>query len=273
MKHGISIPERDANEMLSFLNTPRDDVAQEPPAWGEWNTASDETESSESSAESSVSSDDDNDDRYQPFLQLPANPDGRRCRCGSTTHMTINSFACPLNPRNITENVDNTVDGATVGRDDDADVNNDDDDDDADVNNDEDDDDDANDSSDNPPDLDSADGGDDGVEKGDDANDKGNNTPDLDSAHPPPRRRRRLGLPTRRLRRINAGATLVANESIDVGTKVKSPGTRWNQPATTIYEGVVVRKSMFRGAVRFEVKWQDGVVEWLRKQHILPLLC
>ena len=41
---------------------------------------------------------------YQPFLHLPPNPDGRTCKCGSTTHLTVQSHACPLNPRNqVTE--------------------------------------------------------------------------------------------------------------------------------------------------------------------------
>lgn len=272
IKHGISIPECDSSEMLRFLTTPRADADREPPAWGEWKTAS-ESESSETSAESSVSSDDDDDDEYQPFLKLPENPDGRRCRCGSTTHMTINSFACPMNPRNLTENVN----GATVGRGDDADaINDNDDDDDADASNDGDDDDDADASddddydddanaSDNDDDDDDADANND-----DDDDDVNDNPPDLDSELPPPRRRRRLGLPTRRRGRINA---VVANKSIDVGTKVKSPGTRWQLPATTIYNGEVVKVSMFRGALRYEVKWQDGVVEYLRKEHIVPLLC
>ena len=251
--------------MLSFLTTPRGGADRSPPAWGEWQTAS-ESDSSESSAESSVSSDDDGDDEYQPFLKLPENPDGRRCRCGSTTHMTINSFACPMNPRNITENVH----GATVGRGDDADASNDDDDDDADAS-DDDDDDDA-DASDDDDDADASDDDDDddadASDDDDDDDDANDNPPDLDPELPPPRRRRRLGLPTRR-----RDSTLVVNKSIDVGTKVKSPGTRWQLPATTIYNGEVVKKSMFRGALRYEVKWQDGVVEYMRKKHIVSLLC
>ena len=104
MRHGIAIPTSEKHEMMNFLNTPRDEVEQQPPAWAEWSTAADtDTESTEiigSDSESS-SSNDEEDEEYRPFLHLPPNPNGRRCRCGSTTHMTINSFACPLNPRNL----------------------------------------------------------------------------------------------------------------------------------------------------------------------------
>ena len=103
---------------------------------------------------------------------------------------------------------------------------------------------------------------------GDDDSD--DNPPNIESSPRPLRPRRRLGLPTRR-RRSSLGATNLEGPSrrrpriqqednrseveIDVGTKVKSPGTRWQLPANTIYHGEVVKKSMFRGAVRFEVKW------------------
>ena len=98
MRHGIAIIERDRAEMLSFLTVARADCEQVPPVWGEWSTASDTDGDDTESFVGSESSDEEGE--YRPFLQLPPNPDGRRCRCGSTTHMTVSSFACPLNPRN-----------------------------------------------------------------------------------------------------------------------------------------------------------------------------
>ena len=273
MRHGIAIPSSEKHEMMNFLNTPRDDVEQQPPTWVEWSTAADtDTESTEINdvdSESSSSSDEETEE-YRPFLHLPQNPNGRRCRCGSTTHMTINSFACPLNPRNV------AAAGATV-RDDDAAANDD-------VSDSSDDDDTA---ADGDNDSDSSDD-DDAAANGDDDSDErvdeGDIPPNIEDSSRPLRPRRRLGLPTRRRR-----STLDVNNvdtpprrrprisgsevEIDVGTKVKSPGTRWKLPATTIYDGEVVRKRMFRGVLRFEVKWQDGVIEYLRKEHIVPLLC
>ena len=34
------------------------------------------------------------------WLHLPKNRNGKKCRCGSETHQTVSSLACPLNPRN-----------------------------------------------------------------------------------------------------------------------------------------------------------------------------
>ena len=295
MRHGITIRGTHADEMMTFLNTSREDADHQPPAWVEWHTAS-SCESSESTIEnessgSSDSSDDDDDDEYQPFLHLPENPDGRRCRCGSTTHMTINSFACPLNPRNVAAAGATVHDDAAAGNDDSDES----DDDDASAGNDdsdESDDDDAsaaNGDSDESDDDDAsaANGDDDSDQRDDDDASAGNGADDSDDIPPnmegsstPLRPRRRLGMPTRR-RRSSLGDTGLGPSrrrrriqvEIDVGTKVKSPGTRWNLPATTIYNGEVIKKSMFRGAIRYEVKWQDGVVEYLREEHIVPLLC
>ena len=271
MRHGIAIPSSEKDEMMNFLNTPRDDVEQQPPTWVEWATEADsDTESTVhvDDSESSSSGDEEEEEEYRPFMHLPPNPDGRRCRCGSTTHMTNNSFACPLNPRNVA-----AAAATTIARDDDAAANGDDD------NSDEGDDDDAaangDDDSDEGNDDDAAANGDD---DGDD------NPPNMESSSPPSRPlrpRRRLGMPTRR-RRSSLGDTRPQGPSrrrpriqaeIDVGTKVKSSGTRWQLPATTMYYGEVVKKSTFRGAIRYEVKWQDGVVEYLREEHMGPLLC
>ena len=296
MRHGIEVPECDADQMLHFLNTSRQDADHEPPLWEEWDTvpgttSSENSDRSESSGSPSDSSDD--DDEYRPFLHLPPNPDGKRCRCGSTTHMTINSFACPLNPRNKAADAadngddddaaDNGDDDAADNGDDDA-ADNGNDDDDADNGDDDDGDesdgDDGDESDDNGDDEsdddDAAEDDDDHVDKNDDANDNG-------ESKRPVRRRRRLGLPTRRRRQIvpsNLGAPPSRRRKIersevkiDVGANVMSSGTRWKLPATEMFKGKVVTKRMFRGAMRYEVQWEDGVVEYLNRKHISPLLC
>ena len=285
MRHGIAIPQRDANEMLEFLRTSRDDADNEPPAWVEWDTESD-SESSESSVQhESSGSSDSSDDEYLPFMNLPANPDGKKCRCGSTTHMTVNSFACPLNPRNVAANAATARDDAAVVHDDDVSDSDDGDDDAAES----DDDDDAatvrdDDAAADGDTAESDDDDDDAAVDGDAAEDNDDATA---SETRPVRRRRRLGLPTRRRRQLvpnnpdhpPSRRPRIENDAsesevqIDVGTNVKSPGTRWKLPATTIFTGKVVSKRLFRGVLRFEVRWQDGVVEYLKQEHIVPLLC
>jgi len=307
--------------MRRFLSTSREDTNYEPPTWCEWDTASvtSDTEASGSNDdEASVSSDSgDDDDEYRPFMSLPPNPDGRRCRCGSTTHLTVNSFACPMNPRNVAPNVhdddgeenddDNGENDDGGGESDDNTSGESDDDggesDDDDGGESDDDDDDGGESDDDDDDggeSDDDDGGEsddgDGGESDDvtDANDDGGNDkvpstkvqvrPVRPDQVRPVRPRRRLGLPTRRRRQIttsNVGAPpsrrpRIENESevnIDVGTKVKSPGTRWNLRAGRIFHGQVVAKRTYRRVLTFTVKWEDGAVEYLKKEHILPLLC
>ena len=105
MKHGIKIPRRDKEQMLKFLQ----DGPEEghPPEWVYWaagvcitspalDVASDDDDESDS-----FSSSDTDKEEYLPFLHLPKNPNGLRCRCGSDTHLTTNSHACKLNPRNL----------------------------------------------------------------------------------------------------------------------------------------------------------------------------
>jgi len=272
MQHGIAIPESEKNEMLNFLTTSRDDVDHEPPTWVEWSTASDTESSAESHADdnsSESSSSSDEEEEYRPFLHLPPNPDGRRCRCGSTTHMTVNSFACPLNPRNtvardgVAENDANSNENEiTVARDDVVETGNDG------VA--------ENDASSNENEITVA--RDDVVETANDGvaeNDASSNENDKDAGHVPVRRRR-LGLPTRRRRRrSNVANDVIAppprrpriekdpNVELRVGTAVASPGTRWNLPASTMYQGIVVAVKK----KRVHVKWQDGVVEYMNKEH------
>jgi len=103
IRHGINIPRHDKDEMLDFLaNGPADTL----PEWVNWTVdtpASPDDDSSDTSTSHEVSSEEDSDEET-PFLHLPQNPGGRKCRCGSSTHLTIRSHACPLNPRNRDSN-------------------------------------------------------------------------------------------------------------------------------------------------------------------------
>ena len=118
MKHGITIPEDDSDEMLHFFAGELPDG--EPPAWITWGTVVHDHSDSELASDNSDSdNDEDNGDDYVPFLHQPLNPGGRKCRCGSQTHMTTNSHACPLNPRYLhpIPDDDNTEDGSSPDHD------------------------------------------------------------------------------------------------------------------------------------------------------------
>ena len=99
MRHGIPIPAAEREEMLRFLRARL--PPGPPPAWKQWHPEDpdltpDEDEGRDTSEESS----EEEGDEYVPYLHLPENSGGRTCRCGSRTHLTTNSHACPLNPRN-----------------------------------------------------------------------------------------------------------------------------------------------------------------------------
>ena len=105
MRHGIKIPRHQQYEMLNFLAEGPEEG--QPPAWITWTGENVHVSSSSSDTSSSDSDESSEDSEYRPFLQLTQNPDGRKCRCGSTTHLTIQSHACPQNPRNnINQNND-----------------------------------------------------------------------------------------------------------------------------------------------------------------------
>ena len=108
MKHGITIPDSDKEEMLRFLTEGPPDAP--PPSWISWPAGVREEFSEEEPNDEPDDDDDDSDDDYAPFLHLPKNPGGRTCRCGSDTHMTVNSHACPLNPRYVVVTPNNNND-------------------------------------------------------------------------------------------------------------------------------------------------------------------
>ena len=230
MRHGITICDRDKNEMLGFFD--RGIADGPPPSWIEWrvrdtnNTNTDDVENAESSAASESE-----DEEYQAFMHLRQNPDGKRCRCGSTTHLTINSHACPLNPRNRVDNGhgnDNAGDNVDCR----------------------------------------AENADTSTEEEDLTLSQMLDTLPPKAKRPRRSGRRRLGLSARGRRLIsnNACAPLPA-----VGTAVQSPGTRWNLPANTNFKGVVVAVKKRNGAPSYEVQWEDGVVEYMQEKHILPM--
>jgi len=114
MRHGIKIPSRDKDQMMTFLQ--EGPAEGQPPAWVDWTAGvavATAAAAAGSDEESSCSSDrEDSDEEYLPFLHLRENANGQRCRCGSKTHLTVNAHACPLNPRNIiTTPVDGDDDG------------------------------------------------------------------------------------------------------------------------------------------------------------------
>ena len=116
-KHGIKIPLEDREEMNMLLNEGPPDVA--PPPWVQWDVYADVDDSDSSDVDESSSdvSEDAEPSEYRPFLELPKNKDGRTCRCGSQTHLTTSSHACPLNPRNIGRTDTRRRPRASVGED------------------------------------------------------------------------------------------------------------------------------------------------------------
>ena len=186
IRHGIHIPRQDKTEMLDFLDSGPGDT---PPEWINWRavTATDGDDSSTSSSDDSstshdVSSDEDTDSDT-PFLHLPRNPDGRKCRCGSDTHLTIQSHACPLNPRNKKDG-DGESDGDSDGNNDDS----------SDDNTNDSSDGDNNDSSDGDN-NDSSDGDNNDGSDGDSSDGDGTNSDDDDTHVPLPRKRRAAASP------------------------------------------------------------------------------
>lgn len=105
MQHGIAISDETQEEMQHFLEAGL--PAGEPPSWITWSADDDSDDShvppliDDDSEVTSDGDDDSNDDNHLPFLHLAKNTGGRKCRCGSDTHLTVNSHACPLNPRNV----------------------------------------------------------------------------------------------------------------------------------------------------------------------------
>ena len=100
-RHGIRIPKSCKNEMLELLEAGPRTAA--PPPWVDWgagaNVHVDAVDDYESDSDNNDFYRPDEDEDYTPFLVLPKNKDGRVCRCGSDTHLTVQSHACPLNPR------------------------------------------------------------------------------------------------------------------------------------------------------------------------------
>ena len=78
----------------------------DPPGWINWGSVANEApeadphESDPHESDSSEVSSDEKEDDGLPFNVLPKNKDGKTCRCGSDTHLTVQSHACPMNPRN-----------------------------------------------------------------------------------------------------------------------------------------------------------------------------
>ena len=236
MRHGITISDRDKEEMLGFFA--RGVADGQPPSWISW-VVYDRTTDDPEIPGSPVSSEE-TDEEYHPFVHLRENPDGKRCRCGSTTHLTVNSHACPLNPRNRDDKDDGTGESKNT---------------------------------DDQPGADTA-AADGSAAAADDSE-----TPDeeeeqtlaeIAAALPATRRRsKRLGVSARKRRLItNTNNTNAVCQNIQLGTEVVSSGTRWNLSANTKFKGVIVARKKRKGVSTFDVKWQDGVVEYMNEDDI-----
>ena len=102
MKHGIKIPREDREEMLHYLEHGPGNGPETPPTWINWSdnqTTTATTGDDDESSSSSVSDEEDTDGPYVPFAHIPKNKNGKKCRCGSDTHLTTNHSACPLNKK------------------------------------------------------------------------------------------------------------------------------------------------------------------------------
>ena len=91
IRHGIRIPDIEKEEMLQYLQ--EGPPEGQPPAWINWDDGADPPDDGAvSSLESDVQQfDEDSEEDYVSFLHLPKNKGGKKCRCGSDTHLTVNS--------------------------------------------------------------------------------------------------------------------------------------------------------------------------------------
>jgi len=102
-RHPVHIPENEQQEMLSFLR----DGPPPPsaPAWISW--THDDTADVHVVPPSPVQSPPvpascpavRRQKVWRPFLAPRENPSGKKCKCGSTTHLRVNHRDCPLNPK------------------------------------------------------------------------------------------------------------------------------------------------------------------------------
>lgn len=98
--HPVHIPDQARYEMLSFCqNGPSPNI---PPQWIQWDAHTPDDLPDPTPAPPPVLLK--GKKKWQPFMSKKSRKRKRaqaKCRCGSTSHKTVRSKVCPLNPRNL----------------------------------------------------------------------------------------------------------------------------------------------------------------------------
>ena len=99
--HPVVISDSDKGEMLSFLQD--GPVPASAPAWIDWDKADcgSRPETVVDPVALRLSAPEPSRKVWRPFMQPRVNPDGRKCKCGSTAHLKITHSLCPLNPKRV----------------------------------------------------------------------------------------------------------------------------------------------------------------------------
>ena len=106
-QHPVHIPIHEQQEMLYFCDNGPAEAT--PPAWIDWTlpntTVPDVVETNPDATSAPVVRA--RTDVYRPFLAPRlTNARGRKCKCGSTTHLKVSHCECPLNPNRRPDDVD-----------------------------------------------------------------------------------------------------------------------------------------------------------------------
>lgn len=103
--HPCYIPLVEQKEMIQFLvDGPTPNF---PPEWITWGDVEprDTEELGAAAATTTVPTSPRRGGVWRPFLQPRVNANGKKCRCGSQTHLKITHRACPLNPERVPHRV------------------------------------------------------------------------------------------------------------------------------------------------------------------------
>ena len=102
--HPVFISETDKREMLSFLQ--QGPEAASLPEWVDWNHGSSVRPHQPQQPTTTTLSAPEPTRRkklFRPFLQPRHNSNGKKCKCGSTSHAKVTHSSCPLNPKRARE--------------------------------------------------------------------------------------------------------------------------------------------------------------------------
>ena len=108
--HPCHIPFPDQREMLRFLNDGPSECT--PPEWIPWGdvVVEEADHPAAAAATTTVPTSPRRGAVWRPFNQPRVNDNGKRCRCGSRTHLKITHHACPLNPERVRARAQNDED-------------------------------------------------------------------------------------------------------------------------------------------------------------------